>query len=70
MSACECGRCGEQFSGIKSFDQHQRADYKAGTLTCLPPASLGLVRNRHGGPAQGKHDSQRPDGGPVAQNTV
>jgi hypothetical protein len=48
MSACECGRCGEQFSGIKSFDQHQRADYKAGTLTCLPPASLGLVRNRHG----------------------
>lgn len=49
MSACQCAACGESFTGVRSFDQHQAIRYdRRPAITCRPPASLGMIRNRHG----------------------
>jgi hypothetical protein len=46
---CECGVCGEHFSGVTAFDAHQRVNYEAEVpVTCQDPASLGMIKNRHG----------------------
>lgn len=49
MSWCECGKCGEVFTGLGGFDRHQLVDYTAAIeVICQHPASIGMVRNRHG----------------------
>lgn len=45
---CRCRACGEMFSGVSVFDSHQVRDHDAGRVTCLPPASLGLVLDHRG----------------------
>ena len=48
MSACECGGCGERFSSLSAFDQHQTTDYTTRPpVTCHPPAERGLVLSIH-----------------------
>lgn len=49
MSMCWCPACGEQFSGVSAFDQHQTTDYASDhPVTCHDPATRGLVRGSRG----------------------
>lgn len=49
---CQCVACGEFFSAESPFLFHQH--WQADQLTCLDPASIGLVPKSHrGGPAWG-----------------
>ncbi len=48
MSACECPACHRHFSSLGGFDRHQQWDRQTWVLTCLDPASIGMVRNTHG----------------------
>lgn len=46
MSTSACSPCGEIFTGLTAFDRHQDVDYsRRPAVTCLDPASVGLVRN-------------------------
>jgi hypothetical protein len=44
--ACGCRGCGNVFTSLSGFDQHQR--WQDGTLTCLNPAFAGLERKKSG----------------------
>ena len=49
MSICTCGACGEVFTSLTAFDQHQVTDYSRGpAVRCRPPAEAGLVRGENG----------------------
>jgi hypothetical protein len=49
MATCTCHPCGQSFTGLTAFDKHQQVDYtRRPAVTCLDPATLGMVRNDHG----------------------
>lgn len=43
---CQCGDCGEYFNSVAAFDRHRVGVGRA--RKCMPPASLGMVKNRVG----------------------
>jgi hypothetical protein len=49
MASGQCAACGEDFTGLGPFDKHQVIAYGTDKpVTCLDPASVGLVKNEHG----------------------
>jgi hypothetical protein len=49
MSACQCARCREEFTGVSAFDRHQDVDYsRQPPVLCWEPRDLGMMRDRNG----------------------
>jgi hypothetical protein len=49
MRACQCARCGREFTGLTAFDRHQDVSYKRRpAVLCKDPATAGLVRQKSG----------------------
>jgi len=48
MPISDCRGCGESFSGVGPFDAHHKDMPKHPFTKCLPPADVGLVRDKHG----------------------
>jgi hypothetical protein len=60
-----CRRCGRVFSTENNFNKHQRTAYHTDTpVTCLDPATLGLVKSERGiwkAPPRGVETTEEED---------
>lgn len=46
--ACGCRGCGRVFTGLTTFDAHQRMNHEGEGVLCLNPESLGMEKKASG----------------------